>query len=437
MKTFLGFLIILSLFMVYYDTKWYEGGIVPLPFISVVTVTLITFVYLMMLKSIKRRSIKVSKEYRVLLFFFLVFQLSFLGIIFNGPTNAKIMQYIKTSVHLLFYILFIFVIIELFSKHLLLKLLRFYYICGITAALFGIVQFIHLNLFRIPGIDQLLFGSRQLFSMGQYRIASVFNEPAWFSYFLLDWMLIGLVYIAVRRGKKEFIFLSILLIAFFCSASLGGFVVLSILIFLILSQFQVIQRRFYLIVAISLLPILLSPVMSQFFLDSIVRRIGHVTVGGSSSMDVRWDAAQATLQVWLRNPIVGVGTGNASFYTPEFYKGIWLDRVINPTAHIASDNVYTLILAENGAIGFIALIVMLWVFIKQQDVGLSKSMLNAQSLIYRKLWLFTRVFRIIVILNFIELFIIGGFLFPKIWFNLGVYLVLKQRLREERTIGNG
>lgn len=440
MRSFLGSLIILSLFMIYYDFTWYGKKIVPVPFISVAIATALAFFYLMIRKVVKKRPIKIPQELRVIFIFFSVVQLSFLGVYFNDPTNEKSFQFVKTNIHLLFYALFVFVIIQLFNKSLLQKLLRFYYVCGIIIASFGILQFIHLNLFQISGMDRLLFGCRELYTVGPSRVASIFNEPSWFSYFLLDWLGIGLAYSLTRKWKREFIAFIPLLIALFFSASLGSYIGLLMLIFLVSYEFPIRRFQLFLIIITILIPMMVWEITSQFFAESISSRIIPAISGADASVAMRLDSAQAALQVWLRNPIVGVGTGNASFYIHDFYKGIWWHAVQSSQFHIAVDNVYSLILAENGAIGFIVFIIMIYVIIKQPWSARSlKSMVHKQSLVEKSdkklsnqdLWIFTKIFRIIVIVNFIELFMSGAFLFPRLWFNIGIYLFLKEELRKE------
>jgi O-antigen ligase len=418
----------LSLFMAYYDFKWYGEDVVPVPFVSVVVTTVIAFVYIIAKHLAQKKTLEFTKEFRIVLFFFFAVQISVLGLYFNQPTSKNVLQFLKTDTHLLFYVFFVFVIIQLFDKTSLQKLLRFYYVCGIVIAFLGILQFIHLNLFNIHGLDQLLFGSKELYDIGISRVSSIFNEPSSLSYFLLDWMGVGLWYLLTRRQGKDWILVLLLLITFFFCASLGGYIGLSIFIFFVFREFPAIRNKLCIIAVICLIPILFFTFLSHFFIESVVRRATDVVSGYDPSMAMRLDSAQAALKVWLANPLVGVGIGNASFYTPAFYEGFWLYCIDSSVSHIAVDNVYLLILAENGIIGLAAFIIMIAGIIKQPRsaiVGMNGVNSNDQ-----RLWILTRIFRIIVIRNFIELIIVGSLLSPRLWFNIAIYLSLKGQLRK-------
>ena len=204
MQGFLGVFIILSLFMVYYDYKWYGDGLVAIPFVSVVMTTTCASFLLMIKRSLEKIPIKMPREFGAILLFFLVVQLSIIGIWLNDPTKSKIMQFLKTDMHLFFYVFFVFVMVQLLKGSFVDRLIRFYYICGFIVACFGILQFIHLNLFEIPGMSLALFGSSSLYNMKTElnRVSAIFNEPSWFSYFLLDCMCIGVVYVLIRSWKS-------------------------------------------------------------------------------------------------------------------------------------------------------------------------------------------------------------------------------------------
>jgi O-antigen ligase len=431
----------LSLFMVYYDFKWYGEGVVPVPFVSVVVTTIIAFIYIIGKHFAQKKTLEFTKEFRIVLLFFFAIQISVLGLYFNKPTYEKVLQFLKTDAHLLFYVLFVFVIIRLLDRASLQKLLKFYYICGIVLAILGMLQFIHLNLNNITGFDQLLFGSKELYNTGISRVSAVFNEPSWFAYFLLDWMGIGLWYSLIRQQSKVWIFILPLLITLFFCASLGGYIGFLVLLFLCFLEFTVIRSKLYLVAFVSLILVLFSTSTSHFFVTSLASRITDVASGFDPSMGMRMDSVQAALKVWLIDPLFGVGIGNASFYTPAFYEGLWLYYIDSSAFHIAVDSVYLLILAESGIIGFVAFIIMIVVIIKQPlTMKPLYHILNTQSPIAvnnkgslpnQDLWILTRIFRIIVIRNFIELIMVGSFLFPRLWFNIAIYLFLKGRIRKE------
>jgi O-antigen ligase len=428
--------------MVYYDYKWYGDGFIAIPFVSVVMATTCTSFLLVIKRSLEKISIKMPKEFRAILFFFFVVQLSIIGMWLNAPTDPKIKQFLKTDMHLFFYVFFVFVIIQLLSGSIVNRLIRFYYVCGIIIASFGILQFIHLNLFEIPGMNQMLFGSRSVYSTKTElaRVSSIFNEPSWFAYFLLDWMGIGLVYILTRNRRMELPIFVLLLMAFFCCASLGGYVGLSIFVFLVSLEFETVRSKIFLMAIICAIPLLFGTVISHFFTAAVTNRLQSVVAGADPSLMMRLDSFQAAFQVWQRNLLFGVGLGNASFYTPDFYKGIWLHVIKVGKFHAAVDSAFFLLLAENGIIGFAAFIAMIMVIVKRSwPESISRRMfqnlkLNVgdnKNMFQEKLWFLTKIFRIIVIVNFVELLVTGGLLFPRFWFNIAIYLFLKGRIRRE------
>ena len=434
MRVFLGALLFLSLFMVSYDYKWYGEKTVPIPFISVVMATTAAFIYLLMKKIVAKSPIKMPKEFRMILLLFFALQVSIIGLCLNDPTNEKIFQFLRTSVHLLFYVLLVFTIVQLLDFKLLQKIMKFYYVCGIIAACLGILQFMHLDLFRIPGMDQLLFGSKKLLAMGPIRVTSVFNEPSVLSYFLLDWLAIGLAYFLVRGRKIQLLGLVPILVAFYFCGSVGGYIGLSVMALLLLYKFPTTRRQLVLIVIIIIIPLMIWIFPSDYFKESISNRIAQITSGIDPSMSMRLDSAQAAVKVWLKSPVVGVGIGNASFYTPLYYEAGWLLYTEDSLFHITADSVFLIILAENGMIGFIAVIIMMLTIIKQQrQVMPLKSPPNNNALLDendeissgRDILIFANIFRIVVIVNFIGFISSGAFLFPRVWFDMGLLLSVK------------
>lgn len=426
-------LIILSLFMSYYDYLWYGEKIVPLPYVSVVSTSLIAFYFKMIAISIKNRKIEFPKELYYILLFYFISQFSIIGIYLCGLKAEKLLQFLRTDIHFLFYIFFVFTLIQLFSKNEILKFLRFYYLCGGILTLFGILQFVHLNIFYISGFDQLIFGSSNI-ERGFNRVSSIFNEPSWFAFFLIDWMVIGFGFILVRGLRKEWIIIFLIVTAFFFTGSLGGYMIFIALLFLMVVRHKAIPKYIYLLFIILLLLIYAS--FTNFFNDMIVGRIKVLYTDPSFQM--RLNSIQAAIKVWSKSPIIGVGIGNASFYTPEFYQGYWLYYYLKGEMmfHAAIDSVFFTILAENGLIGLIGLIGMYFGIIKDKNEiksvdlkikNITDTQENGNSS-KRDLWIFKKIFKIVIFVNFIEFIVSGSFLTPRIWFNIGIYLSLKQAL---------
>ncbi len=77
------------------------------------------------------------------------------------------------------------------------------------------------------------------------------------------------------------------------------------------------------------------------------------TEGAGDSMDNRWQLIKNATNVFLEHPFMGVGVG--SFFSVNGYKyGMWL-----PT-----HNLYTQVLAETGALGTIAFMLLIWQIFK-------------------------------------------------------------------------
>jgi O-antigen ligase len=283
-------------------------------------------------------------------------------------------------------------------------------------------------------MDQLLFGSKRLLAIGPVRVTSIFNEPSVLSYFLLDWLAIGLAQILVRRRMIQLLGLVPILVAFYFSGSAGGYVGLSVLAMLLLCEFPIIRRQLSLLVIIVIIPLLIWIFPSDYFKESISDRITQIASGVDPSMSMRLDSAQAAIKVWLKSPGVGVGMGNASFYAPEYYKAGWLLYTKEALFHITSDSGLLSILAENGIIGLVAFILMILAIIQQPgNVKFAKSPADKKVPPHgidnvsssSDIMIFVKILKIIVIVNFVELVFSGAFLFPRVWLDVGLLLSVK------------
>lgn len=433
-RNILKCLIIVSLFMVYYDYAWYKERILPVPFGSVVFAASLAFLFVMTEILVKRTNIRLSRELGAIFLFYVVIQSSLIGLYLNDITDEKLVQYLKTNVHLLFYVIFVVIIIALFGRGRLTMPLRFYYLCGTAVAAFGILQFIHLNISRIAGFEHLLFGSQDIDQTFR-RVSSIFNEPSWFAFFLLDWMAIGLGYIFLKGTIREWALFVLLVIAFFVSSSLGGYVGLGTLIVLTLLEFRNSSRKFYVILGLVLIPLFIYSFFSILFLELVGGRIRAIY--DDASFQMRIDSIQAAIEVWLKNPIFGVGIGNASFYTPEYYKGFWLYLYrVGTDLHMAVDSVFFRILAENGLVGFIAFIFMYYGLVKYEK-KYKFHLSGRNGPVDDETVIFTKIFRIIVLVNFAGFIVSGSLLDPRIWFNIAFFLSFKRAVADRIRTSNG
>ena len=352
----------------------------------------------------------------------------------KGATVDHARHFFKTDLHLFFYIAFVFVMLGLLNRRLFWKILRLYYLCGLVAAFLGILQSINVNYLAIPGMDRFLFGSSFLYKDpgAYYRAGATLGEPGDFGYFLIHWIGIGTAYFLSRRRKRELINMGIFLTALLMSAPLGAIITVIVFIFWGVIEFRInigFLRSVTVIVSIVLLFTFLS-FQSSFFHLLIIDRFTSAVSGSDGSANVRVNSSKMAIQVWLDNPIVGVGIGNYRFYRLEKLGVHYRGGVIRAGG---VDSIYSLTLVENGLVGFIALSTMILIIIKlprsMQSPGRQSRGENNSCSMFTQEWIFTKMFRTLVTMNFFELFIVGRFLYPKLWFNIALFIYLKNLQR--------
>ncbi len=112
---------------------------------------------------------------------------------------------------------------------------------------------------------------------------------------------------------------------------------------------------------------------AQFFMANIARRAGIEISFAGRSLALQNDglrsfafglydydtggrlyAWQAALELWKNHPVIGVGPGNLEFLSPVIQERMGAS-FITPSTH----NIYLRVLAENGVLGLVSLIVLL------------------------------------------------------------------------------
>ena len=447
LKSFFLVSFIFSLCVGVFDQFLFFSGGSPFPYTSIAITIFLATLYLFLEALLLNNNWKVPTE---ILSFFLIMQVSVVGIFINGFTYDKMTQFIRTDLNLFSYVVFVFLIINLLNKNNFLQLLKWWEIVGCLAAFIGILQFITIY-FSIPIIDwggtpffRVNIVNADIYGQAYSRVASFFQEPSWFAYFLLDFLGIIFAFVFINGAKREWLAILFFIFAFFICGSMSGFISLGLFVFLFLKEFGKLNMKKYIyIVVFTLMTMAILLVFVPFLQDLVLNRFFKIFSFSDPSTLVRFDSIFSAIRVWFENSIFGVGLGNASIYVRKLYSGqgaiYYVLGLIPENFKGSVDSVFFLILAENGLIGIGAFIFMMYKVVKNNTLKViseDSEILRKDGIMYR-VYIATKFLKLNVIRNFVELFFqSGNFMFPRLWLNIGVYLALKRiliRIFEEKN----
>jgi len=393
-------------FTEYWSAELYRQGRVPIPHINVICFDFASTVYLLISNIVRQGYLlTLNKHQKIIILFFL--SLWFSGLYVLHSSDFQIIQFWKTSLHLLTLIFFCVVLSSLLALHMnsVMFLLKIYYLTGIIAAIVGILQFLIANYFHFNGLDFVFFGRKLLIHYGGIRRPfSFFNEPSWYAYYLVEWIGIGYaLYMMYPRKKVYLISLTILLSALILTFSLGGFVSFIILMLLIS---KVNLRK---ILPIVILFVLISTLISYSGINikPLQDRVVAVINLKDFSTLKRLDMIKAAFISVKKSPLVGVGTGNLRYYVKDLLTYSDLKEAIEAGKPISTSSSYLKLLGENGIIGLLSFLLMLAYIIGTR----SRNML-------------ANIMRNIVILNAIQFLWLSVLFQPRIWFNIALRVSL-------------
>lgn len=273
----------------------------------------------------------------LLIYFCLVSMINYFTNIFvDFPYGVSAV--LKLSVNFMYVFIFL-VYIEKYKEKILLHVLRWW---KYTALVVAIICIGSVLLYRV-GIDNGL--------TLQGRALATLNDPNLAALYLI----VSLSFIAlysILKQKKVTINLSMILVlvALFTTASRGG--ILSIVLSVMAAIFIVFMagrmKELILFVSIAIIGCLIVYWVNSYssMISFAVERVTNIgSEGDGTSYRVfLWESA---IEMWVRNPIIGVGIGQFISYSPEIF---------GYTFYNIPHNTYLTFLSETGILGFCAFI---------------------------------------------------------------------------------
>lgn len=238
------------------------------------------------------------------------------------------------------------------------QLLPFLFISMLLVTLFGLFQFAG----DLVGLPPEITGLRELYTkevLGFPRVQSTALEPLYFAnYLLIPLSVLLALFLSRDRSIKQVYIVGLLglgIANLVLTVARGGYIAFALCVLLLALAFlpKLFSWRnfFYAVTAGVLGIIILSQVVSydQAY-DQFVGHVGNLFEGASYSERV--EMFEVAIRAWQEHPVVGIGSGSFGPYE-SFHPYITPDhgwRIVN--------NEYLELLAENGTIGFTAMMAL-------------------------------------------------------------------------------
>ena len=264
------------------------------------------------------------------------------------------------------------------SKELLKKILVVLIVSATVVCLFGVWQFFG----DLVGLPTELTGLRQLYTkdiLGFPRIQSTAYEPLYFAnYLLLPFALIFILWLTdTKLIKKIYLIPLVLLLGFnlIFTVARGAYLalaVMAVIIFIVYFK-KFFQPRKHLILLVIFLTLIIGGLAILQYtgqginsnLDFFTKHLGNIFQ--DTSFNERYFTLEQSLVAWAQHPVIGVGIG--AF-------GPWLspDTFSQPQDGWPIVNNQTLeTLAENGALGLLALVLMIGFLLLSQIKAIQRT----------------------------------------------------------------
>lgn len=405
---------------------------------------------------------KVSVPYKSTLFQLLVFFLlwCFTTTLLNGNTvylnyfkhtsgiNRFLRQYFSLLLScIVFFLLYWNVIYKMTVPEILLKIRKVFLLSLIVAFVYGLLE----TLVVIFGFGTL-YPVLKLFSYFPFlevslhsagRISSIAYEPPFLAIYLItisSWMF---SYILTHKSPFKFLpGFAVLFLTYF-SGSRTGLIVVVIQLFVFCTfLYQDPRFKSYIIKSIlgfGLVFCFLLLFNGEKMVNSISEKIDSLDFKKNLTKNVsnqsRFGMQYAALQVFIENPVIGVGFGQQAYHlrthypswaTKNNYEFELLYKNKNERSFPPGYNIYTRLLAETGLVGIILFLMLLYFSLKEARSLLKKAKDDEKILL------------IIVLISLIGLYInwlqIDTFRIYGIWLSLAVLIRLRYKplnLRDE------
>lgn len=355
-------------------------------------------------------------KYLLIFVFFSLFSLS--GIFILGPTHEKISEFLKTFCLLLVFTGFFLVFNNIKYKTIEKSYVKYFLYAMIILSFIGIIQFILFNFNReLIEIWPLYYKTNFTTSYSLSRANSLFKEPAWFGYYVVAAQVISTILYQYKKitKRKFLIFTAIYLFALISTLSLGAIAVFTLWII----YHKKLNIIFYFKI-ISILSIIFAIILIKIpeLLLYFTNRIFRIITFQEGSFIHRFDSSLAAIKVFLLNPATGVGLGNYQIYAKDF---VYLDKRLIGNQIIYSDNAYLGLLSEVGILGLLFFLIFIYFLLKKPND------------LPKKDSLYFEIFKNLIVLNLIEMFLIGSFFLPRIWIEFTMLMYVKSQFRKEKN----
>lgn len=360
----------------------------------------------------------------------------------TGGINRFIRQYFALLISaLIFFVLYINVLAKMSLKEILFKIRRIFLWSLIVASVYGFFEIL-VSSFGYGFFYKFLeifnyfpFLEANLFPQG--RISSISYEPPFLAIYLITisgWMF---SYILTSNNPMRFLpTISILVLTYF-SGSRTGLVVIFIQL-IIFSIFLYKDQRFkkYItnfIIGFSLIFSVLLVLNGEKVLKSLAEKMDSLDFKKNLTKNVsnqsRFGMQYASVQVFLENPVTGVGFGQQTYHNRTHYP-TWATRNNyefklfyknkKEKAFPPGYNLYTRLLAETGLIGILLFLLLL--YFSLNEVRILMKTAQAEE----------KVILIIVLISLLGLYInwmqIDTFRIYGVWLCLAILIRMRKKI---------
>jgi hypothetical protein len=300
------------------------------------------------------------------------------------PMKGTQLQFMKTTIHILFLIAFVYVCaIYPFKEKTWTTVIKVWLITALILNIFGIYQVfarafdLPLAWFQLVNAQLSLRGElsdsyRQLsIHFGNfYRATSIFSEPsalAAFNVFIILFLFVPIIQKRKPFFRSKFLNATMMFFAVaaeFMAFSLTGVLNISIMIFFALlfeKRFRLRQLLYMFAAAVPILIVFDYIASSQFdisIIDLFYKRINGIfhsimgdtgkTISGES-LSNRMQSIIIGINIWQQYPLLGTGLGLTQYFNEE--------------GRIFLDNASAVLIAETGMIGYITFLSVFFILV--------------------------------------------------------------------------
>jgi O-antigen ligase len=391
-----------------------------------------------------------------LIFFFVIW--CFITTLFNYGTvstnyfkqtsgiNRFLRQYIALLLSsLVFFLLYINILAKMELKEILFKIRKVFLLSLILASVYGLLQVL-VTTFSIRFFYTLIeilnyfpFLESNFYPGG--RISSISYEPPFLAIYLITisgWMF---SYILTSKNPLRFVpTISILFLTYFSGSRTGLVVIfIQLVIFSVFlyndQRFKKYITKFFIGFAVVFSVLLL--LNGEKVIKSVTEKMDSLDFKKNLTKNVsnqsRFGMQYASIQVFLENPIIGVGFGQQTYHNRTHYP-TWATRKNyefelyyknkKEKAFPPGYNIYTRLLAETGLVGIVLFLMILYFSLNEIRLLMKNAKEEEKTLL------------IIVLISLIGLYInwfqIDTFRMYGIWLGLAILIRMRNQLKEAK-----